>query len=306
MTTWSPSFTRETPGPIFSMMPGALVAADDREARHDVAVAQVLVGVAQARRPPSGSAPRPAWARRDRARRSPSRDPVSHSIGCPGLHEAPPPCDADGAIYRAVVSGALQRPRAARAAAFSGWRRRPWRGRRRSPAASRRDAGSPSARSRLAGGSTSWYWRSCLTRGLRRAIWNAERQPGGADLRLLRAVALGQVAELGQVEVQALGLWASRSALRRASLSSALVSRDERADRHVVGRARRRSCGAARELVGMDARSRRPSAGRSAWRPCSRPSSRSRRAGTSAARSRGRRRSGRARRTAPWPSGRRP
>ena len=31
----------------------ALVAADDREARHDVAVAQVLVGVAEARRLPA-------------------------------------------------------------------------------------------------------------------------------------------------------------------------------------------------------------------------------------------------------------
>ena len=34
--------------------PGALVAADDREPRHDVAVPQVLVGVAQARPPRTG------------------------------------------------------------------------------------------------------------------------------------------------------------------------------------------------------------------------------------------------------------
>ena len=70
----------------------------------------------------------------------------------------------------------------------------------------------------------SWYCSSCLTRGLRWAILNAVGQPGGAGPATARA-ARGQVAELGQVEDRAGLPSASRSALRLASLSSALVSR---------------------------------------------------------------------------------
>ena len=101
--------------------PGALVAADDREARDDVAVAQVLVGVAQARGHPAdqhlvglglvelelGDLPVGAGLPQHR---------------CLGLHEAPPLSKtawAGDAIwrrfprrctYRLIVATALARP----------------------------------------------------------------------------------------------------------------------------------------------------------------------------------------------------
>ena len=220
VTTWSPSLTRETPGPTFSMMPGALVAADDREARDDVAVAQVLVGVAQARGHPADQyLPLLGLVEIELGDLPIATGLPQH--GCPGLHEAPPSCDADGAIVPPLSFPA--RCTARGSAVGGGGLREAGVGRLR---ASRRGRRIAECQSSSAGGSTSWYWSSCLH--ARVAAGDLERvvQPRGADLRLLRALARRSGSRTRSGRASILRLSGVRSALRLASLSSALVRRE--------------------------------------------------------------------------------
>ena len=69
-TTWSPDLDAGDARADLLDDPGALVAEHHRQPRLEVAVRDVHVGVAQARRGCSGSAPRPPAARRGRAPRS--------------------------------------------------------------------------------------------------------------------------------------------------------------------------------------------------------------------------------------------
>src|SRR3954451_5128716 len=129
---------------------GALVAADDREARHDVAVAQVLIGVTQARGHPADQH-LPLFGLVEVELRDLPIAAFAPQHGCPGLHElllrvTPTPRSYPACRFLRAA------PRALGATAVSAWRRRPSPARRRSAGAGRRDPGSPSATARSRAG----------------------------------------------------------------------------------------------------------------------------------------------------------
>ena len=227
---------------------GALVAADDREARHDVAVAEVLVGVAQ-----------------------PGGHPADQHLALLGLVElelddlpvaarsptAPLPWSSRGLLlrvtptarsYPVVDSGALHRAAGALASALAAEAlARPAYG----------ACGEPS-RSRIAecqissaGGSTSWYWSSCLHARVAARDLERRGQPrgDGPSASARGRPRSGSRTRSGRGPA---GAWsASRSALRLASLSSALVSRESAPIGTSSGRPAA-MCGRARELVRVD------------------------------------------------------
>ena len=185
--------------------------------------------------PPSGSGPRPALgSSRSSSAISQSR-PVSHSIAALVftrllLPVTPTARSYRGCRFRCAAPAPLG---ARRSAAGGGGLREAGVGGLRRPSRSR----IAECQSSSAGGSTSWYWRSCLTRGLRRAILNAEAQPRGADASATARGCPRSGSRTRSGRGPALRLSACAARLRLASLSSALVSRESCADRHVVGAA---------------------------------------------------------------------
>ena len=230
VTTWSPSLTRETPGPTFSMMPAPSWPPTIGKRGHDVAVAQVLVGVAQARRHPADQHLPCLGSSRSSSAISQSR-PVSRSIAALVFTRLLLSVTPTARSYPLVVSRALHR--GARRAAVSGWRRRPSRGRRRRPAAAVaiEDRRVPEL---VLGRVDELELEDLLDARVAAGDLEGRAQPRGADLRLLRAVAGGQVAELGQVEVHLAPVGrAQRLAL--GELVERAGQARELADRHVVG-----------------------------------------------------------------------
>ena len=114
VTTWSPSLTRETPGPTFSITPAPSWPPTIGKRGHDVAVAQVLVGVAQARGHPADQ----HLALLGLVEIELGDLPVATGLPqhrCPGLHEALSSCDADVAIVLRHVGALHCRPMPGRA-----------------------------------------------------------------------------------------------------------------------------------------------------------------------------------------------
>ena len=97
VTTWSPCLTPRDARPALLDDAGALVAADDREARHDVPVAKMLVGVAQARGDPADQHLPLLGLVEIQLHDLPVATGVPQR-SCPGLHVVLSSCDADVAI----------------------------------------------------------------------------------------------------------------------------------------------------------------------------------------------------------------